>query len=148
MAVMSLRYFDERQPSTLWQVILYVDSRGSDAQQSAIESIFLGRYGGTVMANFGSAIGEVLAVRPAHIELVHNQSRSRIKVTSWVDVVSGEPYMSDEPVACGIPGLDRPGQEMTTTRLTSTDSAFAWDLEGTCGFTTTFEYQSEAVRAG
>ena len=63
--VMSLRYFDRVQPSTPWEVVLYVDEGASDEQRSALADIFLGRAGGTVARLYGPAIGEVCAVRPA-----------------------------------------------------------------------------------
>ena len=46
--VMSLRYHDEVQPSTPWEVVLYVDERADDAQMQALTDIYLGRAGGTV----------------------------------------------------------------------------------------------------
>ena len=49
-AVMSLRYFDQVQPATPWEVVLYVDRDANDAQRAAVADIFLGRAGGTVCA--------------------------------------------------------------------------------------------------
>ena len=66
-AVMSLRYFDRVQPSTPWEVVLYVDRDADDAQRAAMADIFLGRAGGTVAQLYGPAIGEVHVVRPARI---------------------------------------------------------------------------------
>ena len=63
--VLSIRYFDRVQPSTPWDVVLYVDEGASDEQRSALAGIFLGRAGGTVARLYGPAIGEVYAVRPA-----------------------------------------------------------------------------------
>src|SRR6266540_2061651 len=45
LVVMSLRYFDDVQPSTKWGVVLYVDDRGSVTQRGALAEIFLGRAG-------------------------------------------------------------------------------------------------------
>ena len=42
--VLSLRYLDEVQPSTPWEVMLYVDERADAAQLDALADIFLGRY--------------------------------------------------------------------------------------------------------
>jgi hypothetical protein len=36
------------QPSTPWDVVLYVDAGASDEQLAALADIFLGRVGGTV----------------------------------------------------------------------------------------------------
>ena len=46
--VMSLRYLDRVQPSTPWEVVLYVDQGADTGQRAAIADIFLGRAGGTV----------------------------------------------------------------------------------------------------
>jgi hypothetical protein len=64
---MSLRYFDRVQPSTPWEVVLYVDGDGDGAQRAAIADIFLGWAGGTVAQLYGPAIGEVDVVRLARI---------------------------------------------------------------------------------
>src|SRR5579864_943473 len=56
-AVMVGSYID--QPKwTPWQVALLVDERASPEAQKALEEIFLGRAGGTPMANFAEAIGD------------------------------------------------------------------------------------------
>ena len=66
---MSLRYLDRVQPGTPWEVVLYVDQGADDGQRAALADIFLGRAGGTVARQYGPAIGEVHAVRPARITL-------------------------------------------------------------------------------
>ena len=82
--VMSLRYFDRVQPSTPWEVVLYVDEGAGDEQRSALADIFLGRAGGTVARLYGPAIGEVHAVRPARITLEHVAARKRIDVVGYL----------------------------------------------------------------
>jgi len=60
---MTLRYFDKVQPSTQWEVMLYIDDRAALNQRDALADIFLGRAGGTVAELYGPAIGEVHAVQ-------------------------------------------------------------------------------------
>jgi hypothetical protein len=139
---MNLRYTDWVQPSTQWDVVLYVDSNGSPEQRDALENIFLGRYGGTVLSNFAAAIGNVLAVRPARIRLVHVPGEHRILVDNVVEVTESGPFQQAEPVACGIPGLDHPGQESKTSRLKSAHRALNWDIYDVCGFSTDFDYRA------
>lgn len=43
--VMSIRFLDRVQPSTPWEVVLYVDDNGDDRQRAAVADIFLGRAG-------------------------------------------------------------------------------------------------------
>ena len=71
MVVLSIRYRDDVQPSTPWEVVLYVDDRADDTQRDALADIFLGRAGGTVADLYGPAIGEVHAIRSARITLEH-----------------------------------------------------------------------------
>ena len=52
-----------------------MDHDADDAQTRALADIFLGRVGGTVAHQYGRAIGEVLAVRPARITLAMHLAR-------------------------------------------------------------------------
>ena len=54
--VMSLRDVDRVQPSTPWEVVLYVDQEAGGDQRAAIADIFLGRAGRTVARLYGPAI--------------------------------------------------------------------------------------------
>jgi hypothetical protein len=65
------------QPSTPWDVVLYVDAGAGDEQLAALADIFPGRASGTVARLYGPAIGEVYAVRPARITLEHTAPRRR-----------------------------------------------------------------------
>jgi hypothetical protein len=76
-AVLSIRYLDRVQPSTPWDVVLYVDAGADDEQRAALADIFLGRAGGTVARLYGPAIGEVYAIRPARITLEHTAGGPR-----------------------------------------------------------------------
>ena len=84
--VMSIRYLDRLQPSTPWEVVLYVDRAADDDQRAAIADIFLGRAGGTVGRLYGPAIGEVHVVRSAQITLEHVAPRKRIGVVGYLTV--------------------------------------------------------------
>jgi hypothetical protein len=145
-AVLSMWFRDDVEPNTRWQVVLYVDEKGNDVQRAALADIFLGRAGGTALAHYAAAIGEVHAVRPARIELDHRPRRWRIGVEHHLAVVAGEPVATGEVVACGIPGFDHPGTEVRVDQLTSTDPALSWDVAGVCGFTTDFGYRSQNAR--
>ena len=142
---MSIRYFDEHQPSTPWEVVLYVDERADEEQRAALADIFLGRAGGTVSHLYGPAIGEVHAVRPARITLEHVAPRKRIDVVGYL-VVEAEGEASDPgDVQCGIPGFDHPGTELYADVIRSNDPALRWEVRGkrNAAFTTDFDYQSD-----
>jgi hypothetical protein len=143
MVVMTLRYFDEVQPSTKWEVVLYVDQRADDTQHAALAAIFLGRAGGTVAAQYGRAIGEVHAVRRARITVEHVAKRKRLSVPGYVVVEAEEPASLPGEVACGIPGLDRPGTELYNDVARSEDPALRWEVVGRgASFASDFDYRS------
>ncbi len=144
MVVMSLRYFDSVQPSTKWEVVLYVDERGDDAQRAALADIFLGRAGGTVAELYGPAIGDVHIVRPARITVEHVAPRKRIDVVGYVSVEAEGNVSEAGDVQCRIPGFDHPGTELAGRGLRSDEPTLRWEIRGKrhASFTTDFEYGS------
>jgi hypothetical protein len=60
-----------------------------------------------------------------------------------VTVRAVENVPSDEPVACGIPGFDHPGQEVRAS-LRVEDDPLRWEVTGVCGFATDFDYSGDA----
>jgi hypothetical protein len=143
--VMTLRYFDKVQPSTQWEVVLYVDDRATAEQRGALADIFLGRAGGTVAELYGPAIGEVHDVRSARITLEHVAPRKRIGVVGYV-TLEGEGVASEAgDVQCGIPGFDHPGTELYGAGLEATDPLLRFEVRGKrhAAFFTDFEYHSE-----
>ena len=139
-AVVLAGWYDEDEPSSPWSVSLYVDDRSNADQFDALADIFLGRIAGGTMQNYGRAIGTVHNVRRAHVELDHRPRRWRIKADTYVSVRATRPVESEEPVACGIPGLDRPGQEVVSDELRVVDAPLEWDVHERCGFATDFHY--------
>ena len=143
LVVMTLRYFDKVQPSTRWEVVLYVDDRADDAQADALAAIFLGRAGGTVLAQYGRAIGEVHAVRRARITVEHVKARKRIDVAGYITLEAEEPASEPGEVTCGIPGLDHPGIELHNDVARSDDPLLRWEVRGRgASFATDFDYRS------
>ena len=143
--VLSIRYLDRVQPSTPWEVVLYVDDRASDGQRDSVADIFLSRAGGTVSRLYGPAIGEVHAVRRARITLEHVAARKRIDVLGYLAVEAEGEASAPGDVQCGIPGFDHPGTELHGDVLWSTDSALRWEVRGrrNTAFTTDFDYTSD-----
>ena len=135
--------YNDDEPGSPWTVSLFIDDLADDAQRAALADIFLGRAGGTPHRNYGAAISTVAGVHSARIELDHRRRHWRIRVDGHVDVDANEEVHSDEPVACGIPGLDQPGQEVRsgTLRIDADPLAFEWSDR--CGFATNFDYVSD-----
>ncbi len=147
--VMAIRYFDGVQPSTPWEVVLYVDRAADGGQRTALADIFLGRAGGTVASLYGPAIGEVYAVRPAQISLEHVSPRKRIGIVGYLRVEAEDNASEPGDVRCGIPGFDHPGTELHGEGLRSTDSALHFEVRGRrhAAFTTDFDYRSAPENA-
>ena len=145
MVVMTLRYHDKVQPSTKWEVVLYVDDRATDEQGDALAAIFLGRAGGTVARQYGPAIGDVHTIRRARIRLEHVARRKRIDVAGYITVEAEGPASGENDVRCGIPGYDHPGTELNGKLLHSTDEFLRFDVRGSrkASFATDFDYQSD-----
>jgi hypothetical protein len=148
--VMAIRYFDRVQPSTRWEVVLYVDRDADDAQLAVLAEIFLGRAGGTVGSLYGPAVGEVHAVRRAQISLEHVSPRKRIGVVGYVTVEAEGDASQPGDVRCGIPGFDHPGTELHGEGLRSTDPALRWEVRGRrhAAFATDFDYRSSPDAGG
>lgn len=142
--VLSIRYHDDVQPSTRWEVVLYVDDRADDAQLLAVSDIFLGRAGGSVARQYGPAIGDVHAVRRAAITVEHVAPRKRLDVAGYVTVEAEAPASEPGEVACGIPGFDHPGTELENDLARSTDPALRWEVRGRgASFASEFDYRSD-----
>ncbi len=143
-AVLSIRYYDQVQPSSPWEVVLYVEQRADDDQLGAMADIFLGRAGGSVAQLYGPAIGEIHAVRRARITLEHTTPRKRIDVLGYLTVEAEGEASAFGDVQCGIPGFDHPGTELHGEVLQSTDPALRWEVRGRrhAAFTTDFDYSS------
>jgi hypothetical protein len=141
--VVMIGAYDDDEPGSPWTVRLFIDDRADAAQHDALEAIFLGRAGGTPSRNYTPAIADVASVERAHIELDHSRRHWRIRVAELVDVAATDEVPSEETVACGIPGLDQPGQEVTASRLRAAAPPLSWEWSERCGFATRFDYRAD-----
>jgi hypothetical protein len=141
-AVVLAGRYREADPGKPWTVCLYVDDGASHGQQHALADIFLGRRGGTPMENYASAIGEVVAIRPAAIQLEHRPGRWFMRAGNYVTASAVAKVNSELPISCGIPGHDHPGHEVLADVMRVDDEALSWKVHGRCGFATDFDYSS------
>jgi hypothetical protein len=137
------RYSDD-EPGSPWQFLLYLDERGSADQREALEEIFLGHRGGSVLEHFPWAWkpSDLLDVRPVRIDLVHEPFRQRLRIRDRVSVRIREAYDGGEHVGCVIPGYARPGAELLADELRVDDGPLRFAYHGTCGYQSTFDYAS------
>lgn len=135
--------YNDDEPGSPWTVSLFLDDLADDDQRRVLTDIFLGRAGGTPSRNYGPAIQTVAGVHTAKIELDHRGRHWQIRVEGHVDVDAEEEVESDEPVACGIPGLDRPGQEVRSSILRVDAGPLRFEWSDRCGFATDFAYSGD-----
>ena len=135
--------YNDDEPGSPWTVSLFVDDRAERDQYTALADIFLGRAGGTPLRNYGGAIKTVAGIHTAGVKLDHTRRHWRIRVDASVDVEADDDFPSDESVACGIPGLDHPGQEVTSRMLRVESGPLVWEWSDRCGFATDFAYRSD-----
>jgi hypothetical protein len=142
-AVIATRYHDD-EPGSPWSFFLYVDERGDEAQRDALEQILVGRLGGTTMEHFPWAWkpSDLLGVRAARIEIDHTPGRGWFRAGGEVTVRVREPFVEQGVVTCVIPGHDREGTEVVAGVLRVEAGPLQFDLEGVCGYESTFAYSS------
>ena len=138
---LAVRYSDD-EPGSPWTWFLYVDEQARADQQAAIEAIYTGRLGGSAMQNFPWAWKDsnLIAVRPAAIEVSHEPRRQLLRIRDVVSVRIRDRYQGDETVTCGIPGHERPGEELIADELRVNHAPLGFDFHGLCGFASTFDY--------
>ena len=141
--VMAGSYHDD-EPGSPWRVALYIDDQAEPVQRAALAAIFLGRGGGDAYRNVGAAIREVHGVHDARIRITHERRRRRIDVSGAIQMTEREPVLTEEPVSCGIPGHDHPGEEFIAEALDVDSDPLRFAFSGRCGFATDFDYRSDA----
>jgi hypothetical protein len=134
--------FDDDEPGSPWTWVLYLDARASEEQRAAIESIYTGELAGDALEHFPWAwkASELVAVRPADIQLSHEPRRQWLRVRDHVSVTIRDLYAGLEAVTCVIPGHDRGGEELVADELHVDDGPLAFDYSGVCGYGSTFDY--------
>jgi hypothetical protein len=143
-AVLACRYHDD-EPDSPWSFVLYIDERGDERQREALESIFLGRLGGTPELQFPWVWkpSDLLGVRHVTIEIDHAPGHGWFRAGSQVTVRVREPLADQETVTCVIPGHHRSGREVVADLLSVRDGPLEFELSGKCGYEATFEYSSD-----
>src|ERR671910_2941397 len=142
--VLALRYHDD-EPGSPWSFVLYLDQRADERQSEALESIFLGRLGGTPDRQFPWVWkpSDLLGVRQAEIEVDHTPGRGWFRAGSEVTVRVREPVADQEPVTCVIPGHHQSGREVVAELLRVEDGPLEFELTGRCGYESSFDYSSD-----
>jgi hypothetical protein len=138
---LALRY-DDDEPGSPWNWVLYLDERASEKQLAALEAVFTGRLGGDAETHFPWAWkpSTLLAVRRVAIELDHARRRQWLRIRDHVTVQIRDRHAGSEAVTCVIPGHDRDGEELVADELLVNDRPLAFFYSGTCGYASDFAY--------
>jgi hypothetical protein len=140
--VLALRY-DDDEPGSPWNYVLYVDEGGDDDQRTALEGIFTGRLGGDIEEHAPWIWKDscLLGVSPAAIEIDHTPRRQWFRVRDHVEVRVAAAVPDQGRVTCVIPGHDRTGEELTVEVLRVADRApLEFEYRGVCAYASTFDY--------
>jgi hypothetical protein len=140
--VLAIRYSDDEEGSP-WSFVLYVDERADEPQREALEAIFTGRLRGSQVEHFPWAwkSSNLLAVRPARIEIDHTPGRGWFRAGGFVELRVSGPVESGETVTCVIPGHERDGREVYAESLEVRDGELEFNFRGNCGYESDFDYQ-------
>jgi len=139
--VIATRYSDDEEGSP-WSFAMFVDERGNGAQRQALEEIFSGGLGGTVLEHFPWAwkASNPLGAEPARIEIDHTPGRGWFRAGGKVSVRVSAPYAGLETVTCVIPGHERTGREVVAEALEVDAGSLGFEYRGVCGYESTFVY--------
>jgi uncharacterized protein DUF1326 len=137
--------YDDDEPGSPWDFLLYIDERAGAPQAAALEGIFLGQLGGTPLLQFPWAWKESrpLGVRRVAIAIDHTPGRGWFRAGGEVSVRIRDPFPGQEPVTCVIPGHHRKGREVIAERLGVSAEPLAFEISGRCGYESSFAYSSE-----
>jgi hypothetical protein len=138
---LALSYSDD-EPGSPWSFVLYLDERGDSEQSETLKRIFLGRLPGTQIDHFPWAWkpSNVLAVRPARVEIDHTPRRQWFRVHDALSVRIGGAVEDEATVTCVIPGHEQPGEELVAEHLEVDDGPLRFAYRGNCGYAARFEY--------
>jgi hypothetical protein len=141
LAVALVYRYDDDEEGSPWSLVLHVDARGDPTKQAALSELFLGGLGGPHMSRLPwiRKARDLIAVRPSRIEI----DGTAVRIGDAVSVRATRPVETELPVACIVPGYDRPGRELYADELTVADDPFAWELEGNCAYASDFDYSSD-----
>jgi hypothetical protein len=143
--LIATRYSDDEEGSP-WTFAMFVDERGDEAQRDALERIFSGALGGTVLEHFPWAwkASNPLGAEPARIDIDHTPGRGWFRAGGKVSVRVSAPYAGPETVTCVIPGHERTGREVVVEKLQADADPLGFEYRGVCGYESTFDYHGVA----
>ena len=138
---LSSRYHDD-EPGSPWSFVLYLDEQADDRQRGALRRVFTGALGGDALNHFPWAWKEsnLLAVRPAAIDVSHEPRRQWLRIRDLVTVRVRDAWSGEKTVSCVIPGHHQRGEELVADELRVDDGLLRFEFSGNCGYAAPFDY--------
>ena len=134
--------YDDDEPGSPWDHWLFLDEHADADQRSALETIFLGRAGGSALDHFPWAWKEsrLLGVSAAAIEIDHTPQKGWFRVRDHVSVKVAAAFSDQQAVTCVIPGHDRSGLELVVEELQVDADSLSFRFAGVCAYESNFAY--------
>ncbi|MBI3797575.1 MAG: DUF1326 domain-containing protein [Deltaproteobacteria bacterium] len=127
-----------------WTAAVYVDEKGSAAQQDALGNIFSGKAGGTPGAIFAGLVTKFLGVKPTPIAFEVNGNDRRLTIPNILEIdisaITGRD--GNEPIwATNAAHPVSPKLALAQSRAYKyADHNLAWDTSGTNGHFSSFTW--------
>lgn len=127
-----------------WTVAAYLDEKASEAQMSALQTIFSGQAGGhpAVLASF---IGENLGTKSVPMHYEGNGKNRSLKIPGIVDAElealegqDGKPVTIENHPLCVVPG--EPATVARSKHFRLADYGYDWKLSSRNGYISNFSY--------
>jgi len=136
--------YDDDEPGSPWLFRAHVDERGDAEQREALGAIVTGVLGGELVRALPwvRKPSYLIDIRVSRIEIEHDGDHA-VRIGDTVSARAANPFETDGTVSCIVPGHHLPGTEFVADALRVDEEPFAWELEGTCAFVTTFDYRSD-----
>ena len=120
-----------------WQLVVFVDDRGSEEQQQALLDAFNGKLGGP-LADLAALIGEVKEVVRAPISHEIDEGRGTITIGDGKVTASMEPYRGPDgsettlinSVFSTVPGSPAWVGKADSFKVDIPEHGFTWEFEG------------------
>jgi hypothetical protein len=131
--------YDDDEAGSPWRVTLHIDDRASGDQHAGLERLFLDGLGGPHTANLPwiRKARHLVGVESSAFDV----QPGAIGVGDEIRLRASRRVETDAPIACGIPGYDRPGRELYADEL----SLEGLQLSGNCAFASDFDYVSASA---
>jgi hypothetical protein len=150
LGVVLVIWYSDDEPGSPWTWVMHIDERADPAQRGALEDIFCGRVSGTPWSQFRWVFkpSNMLAIVQSRIEIDHTPGRGWFRAGSQVSVRIVGPVETESTVTCLMPGHDRAGREVIAGLVEVDHEQLRFSYTGRCGYESTFDYSSDAPRAG